>query len=81
MTATGAPAAAILTVARNRTIQFDPLINDDASVKYVSWATSNENLATVDGDGLVTIKNTIGNVTLTASAPSGVSQSIVLRIS
>jgi len=81
LTATGAPAAIMLTVARNREIQFGADINDDASVKYVSWATSNANLATVDSNGLVTIKNSIGNVTLTASAPSGVSFSIILRIS
>jgi len=80
-TATGAPAPALVTVARNRTVQFGISLNQWASEEGIVWTTSNAGLATVDADGLVTIKNMVGTVTLTVTAPSGVSNSIVLRIS
>jgi len=81
-TATGAPAAALVSVGRNRDIQFTMLLNDGASLDDISWATSNAGLATVDADGLVTIKNMVGTVTLTLKDDySGLSQSIIIRIS
>jgi len=81
-TAQGAPAPALVTVARNRTVQFSLILNDNATPDYVVWSTSNAGLATVDADGLVTIKNMVGTVTLTATDPhSGIANSIILRIS
>jgi len=81
-TAQGAPAAAMVTVARNRAVQFKVIINVGASSEGISWTTSNSNLATVDANGLVTTRNTVGNVTLTArDQKTGSAHSIVLRIS
>jgi len=79
--ANGAPAPALVTVARNRTVQFEIIINDGAIPEGVKWETSNAGLATVDANGLVTIRNMVGTVTLTVSEPNGLSQSIILRIS
>jgi len=81
-TAAGAPAAALVTVARNRTIQFELIVNSGATTGGIVWTTSNAGLATVDEFGLITTKNMVGTVTLTATEPvSGISNSIVLRIS
>jgi len=81
-TAAGAPAAALVSVGRNRTIQFNVIASDDAWLNLATWSTSNASLATVDENGLVTIKNMVGNVTLTITDRySGLTSSIILRIS
>jgi len=82
--ATGAPTTALVTVGRNRTVQFGVALDADQRdlATRVNWTTSNANLATVDDNGLVTIKNMVGTVTLTATDPlGGVTNSIILRIS
>lgn len=50
------------------TIQLSTSItyNGSSTVRTVSWESSNENIASVDNNGLVTLK-TIGNCTITAS--------------
>lgn len=48
-------------------VTIDPV---DASDKTVTWKSSNENVATVDADGLVT-PVAIGNVTITATTNDG----------
>jgi len=80
-TSTGAAAAAMVAVGRNRTVQFGLALNEGASNVGVVWTTSNANLATVNAEGLVTIRNMVGTVTLTARDPdSGITHSIVMRI-
>jgi hypothetical protein len=73
---------AIETVRRNQVRQFTVNLNAGASAANVEWSTSNQVFAAVDSTGVVTVKNVIGTVTLTAKDPlSGLSHSILLRIS
>ena len=78
--ADGNPHPQMIPLSRNTTEQFYVIVNEGSMTKGVIWSTNNPNLATVDADGLVTIKGMAGNATLTARAPSGVTHSIVLRI-
>ncbi|MDR0518502.1 MAG: Ig-like domain-containing protein [Clostridiales Family XIII bacterium] len=52
-----------------------------ATRKDLVWSSSNNNVATVDGSGLVTFTGGEGDVTITASSSdgSGVSSSVVIR--
>jgi uncharacterized repeat protein (TIGR02543 family) len=74
-------AIAIVTVSRSEARRFAVTLNEDASDDRIVWTTANEALATVDEDGIVTVKNVIGTVVLTATDPlSGRSHSVLLRI-
>jgi uncharacterized repeat protein (TIGR02543 family) len=74
-------AIAIETVRRGQVRQFTVTLNDGASDAGIHWKTANTALAEVDDDGLVTIKNVIGTVVLTATDPvTSRSHSILLRI-
>ena len=77
---TGEDAAPMIAASRNGTMSFAVRINYYSSAHNVVWSVNNANLASVDQDGNVTIKGNAGNVTLTVRAPSGVTHSIVLRI-
>jgi len=77
----GAAAPSAITVMRNSTVQLSCNVNPDALPVGIVWTVSNSSYATVNPEtGTVSIKNLAGTVVLTATAPSGVSQSIVLRI-
>jgi uncharacterized repeat protein (TIGR02543 family) len=74
-------AIAIVTVKRGDVRQFSATINEDATAEYLEWKTANPALAEVDVEGVVTVKNIIGTVVLTATDPaSGRSHSVLLRI-
>jgi hypothetical protein len=74
-------AIAIVTVKREEARQFTAIVNEDATTDYLEWTTANQALAEVDAYGVVTVKNVIGTVILTAKDPvSGRSHSVLLRI-
>jgi uncharacterized protein YjdB len=74
-------ALAIETVSRGQVRQFTVTLNDGASDANIVWTISNQLYATVTDGGVVTIRNLIGTVVLTATDPvSGLSASIGLRI-
>jgi uncharacterized protein YjdB len=74
-------AIAIVTVKRGEVKQFTATVNEGATTDYLEWTTANPALATVDANGLVTVKNVIGTVILTAKDPvSERSHSVLLRI-
>ena len=70
------------TIPRNSTMQFDYIVNTNALREGIVWSLSSTAFATVNTEtGLVTTKSLSGTVVLTATdPPSGVSHSIVLRI-
>jgi len=77
--AQGELAAALITVPRNSTLQLGALTYD--ALPYdIDWAVNNPLFATVDANGLVTIRNVPGMVIVTVTAPSGVRHAITLRI-
>jgi len=78
--AKGAVSAAMVSVTRNSTVQFKVIVNADALPLGIVWSTSNSAFASVSDAGVVTVKSLAGTVTLTATAPSGVTHSVVLRI-
>ena len=47
------------------------ILPSNAYNKDLSWTSSNEKIATVDSNGMVSIKNNTGSVTITASATDG----------
>jgi hypothetical protein len=56
-------------------------LNEGASAEGIIWTSANTALAAVDENGVVTVKNVIGTVVLTATDPvSGRSHSVLLRI-
>lgn len=55
----------------------DPVDADDPSV---SFASDNEQVATVDENGIVTLTGGYGSVTITATAASGVSDSFTIHV-
>jgi hypothetical protein len=72
---------AIETVKRGQTRQFSVALNDGALSDRIVWSTANPALATVDSNGVVTVKNVIGTVVLTATDPDhGKTHSVLLRI-
>jgi uncharacterized repeat protein (TIGR02543 family) len=74
-------AIAIETVRRGQVRQFTLTLNEGASDAGIVWTTANQALATVTDNGLVTVKNVIGTVILTATdLESGRSHSVLLRI-
>jgi uncharacterized repeat protein (TIGR02543 family) len=74
-------AIAIVTVKRGEIKQFTATVNKDATTENLEWKTANPALAEVDADGVVTVKNVIGTVVLTATDPNtGRSHSVLLRI-
>ena len=80
ITTAGVPAPAMVTLPRNSTAQFGVVVNSDALPLGVVWSTSNEAFASVDAAGKVTVKAFVGTAVLTATAPSGVTHSVILRI-
>jgi uncharacterized protein YjdB len=63
-----------------RTLQLSPIINPSYfPIDGLTWTSSDESIATVSNTGLVTNKS-FGTVTITASAPNGVSASCRLII-
>ena len=85
---TGAPitsiridAASSVTLARNTTYRYKVLLNQGASSEGIVWSISNQAFATVNSSGVVTTKNLVGAVQLTATDPiSGLRHVIVIRI-
>lgn len=55
----------------SRPVQLTPTINpEDTSYQEIKWSTSDENVVTVDQNGLVTVQSS-GNATITARATNG----------
>jgi hypothetical protein len=74
-------AIAIETMRRGEVRTFTLILNEGAYAGDVKWTIANPALATVDGNGVVTVKNVIGTVILTATDPeSGISHNVLLRI-
>ena len=79
--ADGQQVAGTVTVSRGSSVQFGAIVNDGASTENIVWTISNTALAAVDANGAVSIRNSVGMVTLTArDAETGISHSITLRI-
>ena len=79
---TGAPVSAMVTMARNKTMQCAVTVNAGSDPKYANivWSSSDTALATVTQNGLITTKNKTGTAVITArDTVSGVSCSFVLR--
>jgi len=76
----GVVSASMVTLQCNTSAQFDVVVNTDALPVGIVWSTSNAAFATVSSTGLVTTKALAGTAVLTATAPNGVTHSIVLRI-
>ena len=75
-------SSAMTTVSRNTTLQLDLILSKYARLDYLVWSVSDTAYATVDKNGLLTIGNKAGMVTVTArDTDSGLMSSIVLRIS
>jgi len=68
------------TVMRGETYKFGVIINPDSLPDGIVWTVFNDAYATVNPDNSITILNKTGSVLLTATAPSGITASIVLRI-
>jgi uncharacterized protein YjdB len=74
-------AVAIENIKRGEIRRFTVTLNEGASAEGIRWTTANPALATVDMNGVVTVKNVIGTVVLTATDPdSRRSHSVLLRI-
>jgi hypothetical protein len=67
-------------VVRGGTYNFKSIINEGAVSEDITWSVNNPAYATVSADGSVTILNKTGTVVLIATSHSGMSFSIVLRI-
>ena len=67
-------------VVRGGTYNFKSIINEGAVSEDITWSVNNPAYATVSSDGSVTILNKTGTVVLIATSHSGMSFSIVLRI-
>jgi uncharacterized repeat protein (TIGR02543 family) len=75
-------APSLVTVPRNSIVQFDYTVNIDALPEGIVWTVSNASFATITDDttGMVKVLNKTGTLLLTATAPNGVSHSIILRV-
>ena len=73
-------ALSIMTVERYGVYTLSLILNEGAIPLNVEWSIADPSLGYVEEDGTVTIFDKIGNVRLTATAPSGISHSITLRI-
>jgi hypothetical protein len=74
-------APAMVTLARNSSMKIEAIVNEFSTVLDLEWSVSNAAYATVNADGLVTARNMMGTVVLTAKDPaSGITYAIVLRI-
>jgi len=79
-TAQNTPAPSLVTLPRNSSVQFSVLLNANASPEGIVWQISDTTFATVTQNGLVTTRGSAGSVVLTATADTGVTHSIALRI-
>lgn len=70
------------SVAAGKTLSLTPVFTpEDAQLKTVSWASSNEGIATVDANGTVTgVKKGNVRITATANDGSGVRANISLKV-
>lgn len=71
------------SVKAGKTLQLSAAILPENAVKTVTWSSSNEAFATIDANGLVTAVSSISesaDVTFTATAASGVSDSITIKV-
>lgn len=66
------------TESINSTLQLEATINPADGDETITWTSSNEEIATVDDKGLVTIGGTTGVVTITAAIP-GVEATCVIN--
>ena len=74
-------APTTVTIPRGATLTFAVILNPGACDDDIVWDISNPTIATVTGNGNVTILNKTGTVTLAASDPvSGLQSSIVIRV-
>jgi hypothetical protein len=73
-------APSVTTVVHGMTYRFSVTVNPGALPDGVVFSVSSELFAAVNGDGSITIKNRTGSVLLTATAPNGVTCSVMLRI-
>ena len=64
------------TVPENTTVQLSLNVNPSNASTAVSWTSSNENIATVDGNGFVTFKDITENATVTITATSIIAPAI-----
>lgn len=70
----------VTTLKNGRTLQLSAVVLPNTADPSVTWSSSDDNIATVDTDGLVTGVNP-GNVTITAtSSTAGISGSIDLTV-
>ena len=70
----------ILKVLKDEKIQLATIIKpENTTYKDVKWSVSEEGIATVDKNGLLTA-NAIGKVTVTATAESGVANEIEMEV-
>lgn len=58
--------SSVTITAWDGTYQLVPTLTPSSTTDGVTWTSSNENVATVSSNGLVTSKNTIGTATITA---------------
>ena len=72
-------AGGVVEIEATRNIQLSAVVAPIDALQAVTWSSSNEDVATVDNNGLVT-GVAAGSVTITATAPGGVSGSIELTI-
>ena len=74
-------AAPMIPIGRNSTIAFNVLLYPTGAMSNgITWSVNNPNLASVDQNGVVTTKGMSGNVTVTARDASGVTHSVILRV-
>ena len=72
-----------LDIVAGASFQLEPAYTPKDATHPLTWSSSNEEVATVDNKGLVTIKETAAvdtSVVITASAPNGVSASCTFNI-